>query len=361
MPGTARSAVDTPRTPLSDVRRGDVLAQPVYHEGRTLYAPGRVLTDKDIQELKRLKVEAIAIRERDAKPVGDKVQTDPLNSEMRAQAIKTVRRVYEDFHNLDRQHGREIHSLGLRLCDEVKQATKLGIAVHDLRDHSNYTYQHSVNVTAISLAIGIRLGLTKEELNLLTVGGLLHDIGKMKIPPQILEKNGKLTNQEMMIVHKHPIWGWELLKECTDFDPVVWAIARQHHETLDGKGYPDKLMRWQIHELSKIVTVVDMWDALRSERPYKPAWHPDRTLAFINSPEMTGKLDPQVLEIFNQLIVPYPMGTRVMITGGRTGRVVGLNYSDYARPILKMDSGGSFMDMTEHKGMEVIETLELAA
>jgi putative nucleotidyltransferase with HDIG domain len=353
--------IDTIRTPIDQVQAGAILDQPVYHKGRTLFAAGKTLTNDDIKELKQLNITSLGLREPEA-IIGDKVQHDPLSDEFRNQAISTVRHVYEDFHNLDHRHAMQISLVSSHLLDEVRQATNLGVAVHDLRDYSNYTYQHSVNVTAISVAIGLRMGLGQEELSNLTTGGLLHDIGKMKIPLAILDKDGKLTDREFTLVRHHPEWGWDLLKERTEFPAVVWSIARQHHETLDGKGYPAKLRGSAIHELSRIVTVVDMWDALRSERPYKPAWNPDRVLAHLNSIEMVGKLDLEVLETFNALIVPYPIGSSVMITGGRVATVVGLNLTDYSRPILRFDDSGlgGYVDLMERKSLGIIKTLELA-
>lgn len=349
------------RTPTEELQADDVLGEPVFLRGRTLFARGKTLSIADIRELKKLQIETVVINE-PAPIIGDSYQSDLLSKEFREQAVNTVKTVYQDFHNLNHHHSAEIRTLGTKMLEQIQGTKNLAIAVHDLRDYSNYTFQHSVNVTAISLAIGTRLGLTTEELNNLTTGGLLHDIGKMRIPLEILEKDGLLTREEFGIVRRHPEWGWDLLNQRDELPAVVWSIARQHHETLDGKGYPDNLVGSAIHDLSRIVTVVDMWDALRSERPYKPAWNPDKILELLNGISMVGKLDLQILEIFNDLIVPYPLGSRVMITGGRTAIVAGMNLAEFSRPILRLevDSAGAYLDLTERRSIEVIETLELA-
>jgi putative nucleotidyltransferase with HDIG domain len=352
---------DKPRTPIDQLQPGAVLEKPVFHKGRTLFAAGRTLLNEDIQELKHLHITTVVLRD-SGTPAGDKTQNDPLSLDLRKQATSILRNAYQDFQNLNSQQTSEILFLGRRLHDEVSHATKLGIAVHDLRDYSNYTYQHCVNVTAISLAIGVRLGLSKEELNNLSVGGLLHDIGKMMVSEKILNKEGPLTDEEMSVVRQHPNWGSELLQEQMDFAPVVWAIARQHHEYMDGSGYPDKLSGSDIHILARIITVVDIWDALRSKRPHKAAWNPDQALDFINGLTMVGKFDPEVLEIFNALIVPYPVGSKVMITGGKVGVVAALNFAEFSRPIIRFESDGkeSYLDLLERKSVKVIKTLELA-
>jgi putative nucleotidyltransferase with HDIG domain len=352
---------EKPRTPVYQLQAGVVLDLPVYHGGRTYFASGKILSNEDIQDLKLLGLESVALRETETM-LGDQVQDDVMSQKLREHAISIVRRVYQNFQNLDREQASEIYSLGLLLKEEATRSTKLGIAVHDLRDHSNYTYQHSVNVTAISLAIGVRMGLSREELDHLSVGGLLHDIGKMKVSREILEREGKLTPEEMDLVRQHTVWGWDLLKEQGHFPPVVWSIARQHHETMEGGGYPDQLISSRIHLLSRIISVVDIWDALRSIRPYKAAWKPDQVLDFINGVTMVGKFDPQILEIFNNLIVPYPIGSRVMITGGSVAYVAGLNFGDFSRPILRMEEDGrfSYIDLMVRKSVRILKTLELA-
>jgi len=319
-----------------------------------------VLSKTNIAELIQLRIESVVLRDADEIALNQKT-SEPISEEFRELAVNTVQTVYDDFHNFDRRHVDQIRSISDQLVEEVQGATKLGIAVHDLRSYSDYTYRHCVNVTAISTAIGIRMGLGRAELNYLTIGGLLHDIGKMKISNDILEKDGPLTPEEIKLMRMHPEWSWELLEDRTDFSPIIWGIARQHHETMDGRGYPDGLRGDKIHELSRIVSIVDIWDALRSERPYKQAWNPDKVLAFLQGPTMVTKYDTQVLEIFSALVVPYPIGSRVMITGGRTAIVSGMNLGDYSRPIIKLENeaDGEFMDLTEHKGLQIIETLAL--
>lgn len=207
---------------------------------------------------------------------------------------------------------------------------------HDLRTFDEYTYRHSVNVTAISVSIARLLNWDARDLRNLAAGGLMHDIGKMKIPESILHKEGRLDDEERRIIERHTVWGFELLSEKACGDPHQWAVTRQHHETLDGRGYPDGRTGEEMHEWAKIVAVADIWDALRSDRPYKKGWPPDMVLSLLNSDEMKTKLDPRALEVMNQIAVPYVQGAQVRLSSGEIAVVVEQNKLDPYRPTVRV-------------------------
>ncbi len=168
----------------------------------------------------------------------------------------------------------------------------------ELRDRE--TEGHAQRVVRLTLALARRLGVPEERLVHIRRGALLHDIGKLGVPDRILHKPGPLTEEERLIMQRHPVLGYEMLKDIEYLQPAL-IIPLFHHERWDGSGYPRGLKGEQIPLEARIFAVVDVYDALRSDRPYRPAWTREQALAFIR--EQSGKLfDPQVVAAFLSLI-----------------------------------------------------------
>jgi hypothetical protein len=143
-----------------------------------------------------------------------------------------------------------------------------------------YTHGHSARVAELSARIGLRLGLQPEALRALHQGASLHDVGKISVPDHVLNKPGELSPEEWAAIERHPTVGWELASRVRSLRDAVAAI-RSHHERWDGSGYPDRLGGEDIPRAGRIVAVADVWDALTSDRAYRPAWAPDRALSHV--------------------------------------------------------------------------------
>jgi len=168
----------------------------------------------------------------------------------------------------------------------------------ELRDRK--TEGHSRRVEELTLAIARKMGIEKEKLAHIRQGALLHDIGKIGIPDSILQKPGKLTEEEWEVMKKHPIYAYEVLNQIDHLKPAL-DIPRYHHERWDGSGYPEGLKGKEIPLAARIFAVVDVWDALRSDRPYREAWPDEKALEHIK--EESGKhFDPRVVEVFLEIL-----------------------------------------------------------
>jgi putative nucleotidyltransferase with HDIG domain len=165
-------------------------------------------------------------------------------------------------------------------------------ALLSLMRHHYSVYTHSINVAVYALGLGkfITAGDDRALLNL-GLGAFLHDVGKARVPKELLEKPGTLTPTEWAIVREHPTWGSELLAGAEDLSEVVSTIVAQHHERLDGSGYPKGLRGADLHQFSMIVALIDSFEAMTSHRPYRPALTAYAALTILKK-EMPGKLDP---------------------------------------------------------------------
>jgi putative nucleotidyltransferase with HDIG domain len=162
--------------------------------------------------------------------------------------------------------------------------------------NSPWTAGHSERVTDLAMDLGRELGLSPDEIDTLHRGGMLHDIGKIGVPPSILDKPGKLTEEEFAVMRRHPFKGMEILESIPSLQKVI-PIVSQHHERFDGKGYPNGLSGESISLLARIFAVADVVDALLSDRPYRPAWSREKVLA--HTRENAGQqFDPKVVEAY---------------------------------------------------------------
>jgi putative nucleotidyltransferase with HDIG domain len=177
-----------------------------------------------------------------------------------------------------------------------KQAFKSLLAI---TSHDYYTYTHSVNVCAYCVALGQTLGYDEETLNNFGLGALLHDLGKSAIDPSIINKPGRLTSEEFELIKTHPVRGVEIVESLQGIPPASIEVVRQHHEKLDGSGYPDGRKGNDIHPWAKVALLVDVFDALTTNRPYRDAMNTFNAFELIKN-EFQGQYEPK---LFRSLVM----------------------------------------------------------
>ncbi|WP_183763798.1 MULTISPECIES: HD-GYP domain-containing protein [unclassified Rhizobium] len=181
------------------------------------------------------------------------------------------------------------------MSDAASNAAAM-IAIARLKEHDEVTFLHSFAVSALMVTFGRKLGLGEHDIRLLAMGGLVHDLGKMALPPSILSKTGKLTSKEMAIVRTHPQRGYELISRLDSMPLQILDICLYHHEKFDGSGYPHHLAGDEIPFMARIAAICDVYDALTTVRPYKKAWSQTEAInLMMNSP---GHFDPDLLATF---------------------------------------------------------------
>ncbi len=194
------------------------------------------------------------------------------------------------------------------------------ISIARLKTADDYTYMHSVAVSALMVALARQLALDEEQCRLAAMGGLLHDLGKACMPVDILNKPGRLTDEEFEVMRAHPAEGERLLRASGLENASVLHIVRHHHEKFDGGGYPARLDAGAIPLLTRMSAVCDVYDAITSNRPYKEAWDPGESLRRMAS--WKGHFDPAVFKAFVACVGIYPIGTLVRLSSDRLAVVV---------------------------------------
>ena len=255
---------------------------------------------------------------------------------------------------------------GRNLAKEVAQATQVMFCLGQVRSWDEYTYVHSLNVALLGGFLASRLFPGRVELmESMSMGGILHDLGKARVPQEILNKPGRLAPEEFDIMKKHAIYGAELATENSVTDEHVLAVVRGHHERFMGGGYPDGLMKDNIPIEARIAAVADVFDALTAQRVYKPPIE-TRSAISIMLENMDGHFDPQVVRILLTSLGLYPPGTMVELSDGSIGIAVGARGNDLLRPevLLQIDRTGRrvsgdmrIIDLSMTEGLFVERTL----
>lgn len=326
--------------PVEQIVEGMRLAQDVVTpEGETLLLRDLVLRAHFIPGLRRMGVRKVLVVQADEQG-GTNLQL--LSPRTKLKAIDVAKTLFDKV-----KFGRLLNSELLttfvgEMVDELLSRDQLLICLHRMGTVEEYLIEHSINVTIVSLVIGIRCGFPREKLLGLAKGAFLHDVGKTQVPEGILHKPGPLTTNEFETVKRHPQYGYNIIREMTDCTVQTAVISLQHHEKFCGDGYPAGLYHSQIHDFSRIVAIADVYDALTTDRCYRPGLVPDKALALMTK-ERGMHFDPYIYDIFSSQVIPYPVGTFVELSDGSVGSVVSLT-DDLKKPeinIVTVEPDGS--------------------
>ena len=294
---------------------------------------------------------------REAMSYTNKLQADPVFQEFQTNYATNMAALEDTFDAIIFGDG-NISEDELIIKAESMFASKTSIELFDLlhcmKTIDDSVYAHSINVALISRAIGKWLKLPREELDELTIAGLLHDIGKAEIPDEVLNKQGKLTDEEFDLIKSHALKGSKLLKKA-GFNSDIQFAALQHHERSDGSGYPRGLTADEISDFASIIAIADVYDAMTSARSYRKPKCAFQVIAAFED-EGLQKYNTKYILTFLERIANAYQNSIVILSDGRRGKIVYINKSKLSRPIVQIDEN-TMVDLTREPSLSITSIL----
>ena len=314
---------------------------------RVLIARGALLDDFMIQGLLKLGISGVYVREGEEEivessadepvapatletieklKVSDRTSVS-ISESVRARVAEGVTYLYSNTNS--EQLADTTKNITNELMKAIEENDAIAVDISALKVSDEYTFKHSVDVATMSMIVAKKLGMSHEEIYDIGISGLLHDIGKSKIPNELLNKPGALTEEEFEIMKQHSVFGYRILQEKKDIKDSIKLAVLQHHEKINGNGYPMGVETDKICSFAKIISVVDIYDALVTERPYKHGFSPRDAVEMLMA--MTAELDIVSLRGFMGSVILYPVGTTIELSNGERARVV----ENYEEAILR--------------------------
>lgn len=334
---------------------GKILAKSIFNEnGLILLGEGVELTQAILDRLQKHGIEYVYIMdERTEDIVVEELITHETRSIAMAEIRTNFRKVMEDS---SRKHGFTSVQLGKQfkelvnlIHEDLSRNKDALIMLANMSVVDHYLYNHSLNVCLYSTMVGMFMDYSQEELMALSLGAILHDIGKTRLPMSLLSKPGKLTDEEFQQMKSHTSLGFQILKDVPNVPLLSAHCAYQHHERVDGSGYPRGIDGEEMHEFAKIVGLCDVYDALTTNRAYRKAYLPHEGMEMIYS--SAAQFDQKLIELFRSKVAIYPLGMTVRLNTGQLGVVVDLNRTALHRPIVRV--------LEDENGQELGEPYEI--
>ena len=311
---------------LDNITDDMVLAQNIKDEyGRVLITAGSKLSVQKREKLKNFDISGVYINDEWSADIFIAPVVDETLAKKSITALMEM--------NLD-----AVSDCAAEIVDKLMAAEDYMHDMENIKAYDEYTFEHCINVATIAVTMGIGMGYNYYRLKNLAVGALLHDIGKQMIPIDIINKNGKLTEEEMQVVREHPNYGYQILAKDINTHSATREVVHQHHENWDGSGYPRGLKEDGIYELAMVTHVCDVFDALISKRSYKSAFTYQTAINILKN-GINTMFRPDMVDLFFQYVPVYHKGSQVILDNGDEALVYKNNRGDMLRPMVKLRNG----------------------
>lgn len=318
---------------INRVKDKDILGKNILtSDGGVLLRAGVQLTNQYIEKLKELGVIYVYIED---DRLDDVMVDDEELSKLKQVTMKSMNKIIKNLNNSNKSQAKDSLKVIENLIEYIIGSADVNKSLYDIHTYDNYTYVHSIDTGIMAAFLGQSLGFREGDLKELGKAGILHDIGKTKIADTIICKRGQLTDDEYLEVKKHPIYGKEILSKHMHISDLVLKAVEQHHEKVDGTGYPYGLSGNEISRYGKIVGICDVYDAISNDRSYRKKFSPNDAYELILAGAGTA-FDEQIVLKFKETFSIYPLGCCVRLSNDVEGYVIRQNKGFPDRPVIRI-------------------------
>ncbi|WP_270165184.1 HD-GYP domain-containing protein [Paenibacillus sp. SYP-B4298] len=352
------------RVNIGSVRSGERLAKPVLREnGHVLLGLGVELNDRFIDRLRDMGVDYVFIEDH---VTDDIMPEEVIREETRKNAVdsvyKTMNSIMDNPATKGRavapELGRTFRNVFGQILQDLMGRREVLVNLESIHTSDAYLFQHSVNVAVLAGIIGLAKGYNRNQLEDLGIGALLFDVGMTQVPQELLKKKAALTKEEMQVVQKHTVEGFNLLRHQYDLSLLSAHCALQHHERYDGTGYPRGLKKDEIHEYAQIVAIADVYDALTSPRPHRPRYTPSEAIEYLFAAG-NSYFDVNLIRLFCKHISIYPIATTIQLNSGQIGVVSANDSLAVHRPTVRIIQEADGTKVKEPYEIDLKDSLHL--
>lgn len=353
-------AVKYRRCTIEELRPGMVIGVDVLsEEGQVLLSTNTVLSEAIIQRLAVSEYDDVIILENPAE--SEEARSRRLAERIQfsaryEQTVSLVRKAFDEIRYFEEVPIRQMQDLSNNALATLAATPGVLGYLQSLRTADSYTFQHSVNVAIITAVLSKWLGYEGEEHKDFVLAGLLHDVGKAMIPLEILNKPGPLKKGEMDVMKQHASFGYDMLRKANVVAERVLAGVEQHHERLDGSGYPNRLSGDKITACARIIAIADMYDAMTSDRVYKQSMTPFDVIKTLFG-NMFDKLDAGMATVFLNNLKDYFVGSIVKLSDGRLAEVIFMDWLSWDRITVKT-ADGEYIQLGDQASVEIVQCLQ---
>jgi len=338
---------------ISDCVPGMRIAEDLFNEkGAVIIAKNMILDSRMIDSIKKLGLDRIRVYDDSDETIV--VSGTELFKAQYNENIDTVKNVIHDISQGKKIDGEVIMNTTDSMLSRINENWDIVSCINQMRSVDEYLYTHSINVALLAMLIGKWMKYDYYNLKSLVNAAFLHDIGKSKIPSELINKPSSLTDEEYEIIKKHPMYGFTISERIPELNEDTQKGILMHHEREDGSGYPFGLKRDKIHRFAKIIAVADVFDAMTSNKCYRSMICPFEVIEYMEK-DCFNTLDQQVLKIFLKNIASYYLGDYVKLSTGDVGEIVYINPFNVSKPIVKVDD--IYIDIAREKDVKILELI----
>lgn len=332
---------------VKNLQCNEVLARSIYSDsGKVLLSAGVKITREYVFELISNGVYWAYIEDSNF----DDVTDDKYLNELKMTTIECMPNIFDDILNHNKTGFEKVYGKVKSLLNYIIEQGNVNINLYEVKTYDDYTYIHCVDTCIMSVYLGILLKLKNDSLTDLGMSAILHDIGKAKIPKEIINKKGTLTVEEFEIIKKHPLLGKEILEDTDFLNCAIIEGVAQHHERYDGKGYPFGYKNDEIALFARIIALCDVFTAVSANRSYRERYKPTEAYEYILGGSGTF-FDDKIVETFRNNFAVYPLGSCVRLSNGIEGYVVRQSPHFADRPVIRV--------VYEGKSKNIIQPYEI--